>query len=206
MGFLMFAGLVGTLGYMAHCAKKETNAIIGDSVLQPTHNEVKDKQIIENNFELICKRCDIKLNSDNKPLYEKQYRPCVAYLQYQGFSTSVANHFQQIYLARYENKHQVKNNDIKNKHDRIFETYYNTFDQKVTQVVRYWHYGDTEIKCKKMMKNLLWSTLVDDYNIVKDGSQNVEVWIISASPVILEQIDDIYKEVCHLEGIIKDER
>lgn len=206
MGFLMFAGLIGTIGYMTHYAKQETKAIIGDSVLQPTHNIRKDKQIIEDNFELICKRCDIKLNKNNQPIYEKRYRPCVAYLQYQGFSTSVTDYFQQLYLERYNNKHETKIIDITEKHNRLLDTHFDTFNQRTTKVVRYWHYGNTKEKCKKMMTNTLWAELVYDYNIVKDGSQNVEVWIIKTSPEILQQIDTIYDEVCHMTGIYKNEK
>ena len=199
MGFLMFAGLVGTMGYMAHYAKNETKSIIGDTVIQSTHNDNKDKKIIEENFTLICKRCGIKVDLQGCPLYKNHYRPCVAYLQYQGFKESVANHFKEIYLEKYEKKYKKKDKEVSFKHSDLLRLYYDT-PNKETKIFRYWHSGNTKGKCDKLMNNMLWSTLVDYYSIVPDGSQNVEVWTITAPQPILEQINKIYDEVCYLSG------
>lgn len=200
MGLLQFLGLVGTAAYGVHYAKNETKAIIGDSVIKPTHIDHDDKNLIEKNFKLICKRCDIKLDSDGDPIIEKGYNPCMAYLQYRGFKKSVTNHFKDIYIQKYRKKYNNKIRTMQYKHNDLLRLYIDHMNEKQTKVFRYWHWGDTEAKCKEMMKNMLWSSIVDDYNVVKDGSQKVEVWIISAPPSILKQVDTLHDEVWFLEN------
>ena len=198
MGFLIFAGLIGTLAYGTHFAKNEKRAIKSDLTIRPTNTQTKDKRIIEKNFELICKRCNIKLDNDGSPILKDGYNPCVAYLQYQGFQETTSNYFKELYLQKYYNKQKNDIKNIKYKHNNLLFTYYDS-QEKDTKIYRHWGYGDTKEKCKQLMNNILWRTLVKHYNVVKDGSQNVEVWSIYAPPLILNQIDEIYEEVCLLE-------
>lgn len=199
MGFLMLAGLFGTLGYMGYYAKQEARAIKGDKILQPTGTPSIDKKTIENNFKLICQRGNAKIDKNNNPVHKNHYKPCVAYLQYQGFTIDIANYFKELYLEKYNRKYAQKIKQIKDRHWILEQQFYNEYDMRETKVVRYWNYGDTEKRCQTIMNNWLWSCMVERYNIVKDGNSNVEVWVISAPPSILKQIDKIYNEVCYLE-------
>lgn len=199
MGFLMFAGLMGMLGYMGHYAKKETTAIIGDAKIKPVNTVYGDKKIIEDNFKLICKRGNAKLDINGNPVYKNHYKPCIAYLQYQGFQEPAVRHFEKIYLEKYNRKNKNKKKEIEDKHWHLEMLFYDKYDERETKIFRYWHYGDTQAKCNKLMNNWFWSTIVDYYNIVKDGNKNVEVWSITAPPQIIRQLNTIYDEVCFLE-------
>ncbi len=201
MSFLMTAGIFGVIGYMGYYTKQETKAIIGDNILKPSGIQSKDKNLIKNNFERICKRCDIKLDKNNNPVYKNHYKPCVAYLQYQGFQEDVAFYFKDLYLERYNNKEEKRKNNIEDKHFQLDILLHDKHNEGEIKVFKYWSSGDTKLRCEKIMKNWLWSSMVKYYNIVNDGQQNVEVWTLYAPPVILNQINTIYEEVCYLEGV-----
>ena len=197
MGFLMFAGLLGAMGYMGYYAKQETTAIIGDATIKPTETPYGDRQVIARNFKLICKRGNAKLDSEGNPIFKNHYKPCLAYLQYQGFQKFAVDYFEKLYLEKYHKKYENERKKIVEKH---FNLDLHLFDEPhETKIVRHWDYGNTQVKCEKMMKNWFWSHMVKHYNIVKDGNSNVEVWTISAPPSYLRQIDTIYDEVCKLE-------
>ena len=199
----MLAGLVGTMAYTTYFAKKETTAIIGDTKIQPTYNTKKDKDIITQNFKLICKRGNAKLDKEGKPMYKNHYQPCCAYLEYQGFTKNVVDYFEKIYLQKYEQRHINKTKEIQQRHSELEQLFYNQYNNREIKIFRYWHSGDTESKCNKLMNNWFWSHIVKQYNIVKDGCVNIEVWTIYAPPVILKQIEKIYDEVCYLEKVQK---
>ena len=198
MGLLMLAGLAYTLGYMGHYAKNQTTAIIGDATIQPTGTLKNDKEIIKENFELICKRGNAKLDKNNNPI-NKGCKQCCAYLQYQGFQQSAVNYFEKIYLKKYNKKYKDRIKEIKDKHWWLEQQFHNEYDKCQTKIIRHWDYGDTHTKCEKIMNNWFWSHMVTHYNIVKDGISHVEVWTIKAPPSILRQIDTIYNEVCEIE-------
>ena len=203
MGFLTLAGLLGTIGYMGYYAKQETKAIIGDNILKPSGIESKDKQLIKDNFKMICKRCDIKIDKNGNPIFKNHYKPCVAYLQYQGFPEKTSFYFKELYLEKYHKKYEDERKKIVEKH---FNLDLHLFDEPhETKIFRNWDLGrNTQEKCEKMMRNWFWSHMVKNYNVVKDGNSNVEVWTISAPPSYLKQIDTIYDEVCTLEVYTKE--
>ena len=198
MGFFMLAGLLGTLGYMGYFAKKETTAIIGDNVIQPTDTPYEDKQVIAKNFKLICKRGNAKTDIDGNPIHKEHYKPCCAYLQYQGFQQFAVDYFKKLYLEKYNKKYETNKKAIKDRH-RWIDLHLLYQEPHETKIYRHWDYGDTYAKCEKMMNNWLWSHMVTRYNIVRDGISNVEIWTISAPPSVLKQLDKIYDEVCQLE-------
>ena len=49
MGFLMLAGLLGSIGYMGYFAKNESIALLADSIIKPTNSLSEDKKIIQQN-------------------------------------------------------------------------------------------------------------------------------------------------------------
>ena len=202
MGLLMLAGLFGTIAYMGHFAKQETTAIVGDMMLEPTHNISEDKEIVEKNFTLLCKRCNAKLDKNNNPIYKDKHKPCMAYLQYQGFQQPVVDYFRDIYLEKYHTKYENERKQLKNKHQDLRLNFY--IEPHETKVIRKWDYGNTKEKCEKMMQDSLWYDMVRHYNIVDDGMSNVEVWTLTAPPSILKQVDTIYDEVCTLEVYNKE--
>lgn len=202
MGFLMLAGLIGTIGYMGYYAKQETTAIIGDTIIQPKDTEYENMKIIENNFKLICKRGNAKLDSNDNPIHQNGYKTCIAYLQYQGFQQPSLNYFEQMYKQKYETKQKNKRKKIEERHQRLSNIFFDEYHTSEKKIFRKWDYsGDTQKKCDRMMNNWLWSHMAKYPTIVKDGNSNVEVWHIYAPPSILKQLDKIYDEVCYLEKI-----
>ena len=204
MGFLMLAGLLGTLGYMGYYMKQETTAIIGDNVIKPTNTPYEDKQLIARHFKLICKRGNAKLDSNGNPV-NKTCNQCIAYLQYQGFQKFAVDYFEQLYLDKYNKKHEQERKNLRDKYSMLEQQFYDEYDKRETKIIRHWDYGNTEAKCEKMMNNWFWSHIVTHYNIVDDGIANVEVWTISAPPSILRQIDTIYDEICDIEVYNKED-
>lgn len=203
MGLLMLAGLLGTIGYMGYYAKQEATAIIGDNVIKPTDTAYEDKQVIARNFKLICKRGNAKLDRDGNPV-NKTCNQCLAYLQYQGFQKFAVDYFEQLYLDKYNKKHEQERKNLQDKYRRLEQQFYDEYDKRETKIIRHWDYGNTHEKCEKMMKNWFWSHMVKHYNIIDDGISNVEVWTISAPPSILKQIDTIYDEICEMEVYNKE--
>lgn len=204
MGLLMLAGLLGTIGYMGYYAKQEATAIIGNSVIKPTDTLYEDKIVIARNFKLICKRGNAKLDNDGNPV-NKTCNQCLAYLQYQGFQQFAVDYFEQLYLDKYNKGREQARKKLQDKYWRFEQQYFNECDKKETKIIRHWDFGNTQEKCEKMMKNWLWMHMVQHYNIVADGTSNVEVWTISAPPSILRQIDTIYDMVCEMEVYSKEE-
>ena len=203
MGLLMLAGLLGTIGYMGYYAKQETTAIIGDSVIKPKDTLDEDKQAIERNFKLICKRGNAKLDNNGNPV-NKTCNQCLAYLQYQGFQPFAVDYFEQLYLDKYNKGRKQTRKNLQDKYRKLEQQYFNECDKSETKIIRHWDFGNTQEKCEKMMKNWLWMHMVTHYNIVPDGISNVEVWTISAPPSILKQIDTIYDMVCEMEVYNKE--
>ena len=204
MGLLMTIGFFGMLGYMGYFAKQETKAIIGDSTIKPTYSLDADKSLIDKHFKLICKRCDVKLDKDENPIDKNRYKPCIAYLLYQGFQEPATEYFKEIYLQKYDSKEKKKKEDIEEKHLKLYSQI-TLLGNKKTKLLRKWHYGSkksVQEKCFNMTDNLLWTNLTHNrYNIVRDGDQYVVVWTVKAPPEILKQIDKIYDEVCYIQGI-----
>ena len=203
MGLLMLAGLLGTIGYMGYYAKQETTAIIGDSVIKPKDTLDEDKQVIERNFKLICKRGNAKLDNNGNPV-NKTCNQCLAYLQYQGFQPFAVDYFEQLYLDKYNKGRKQTRKNLQDKYMKLEQQFFDECDKSETKIIRHWDFGNTQEKCEKMMKNWLWMHMVIRYNIVPDGISNVEVWTISAPPSILKQIDTIYDMVCEMEGYNKE--
>ena len=199
MGLLMAAGILGLMGYMGYYAKNECTAVVGDKTIQPTSTVTEDKQLIARHFKLICKRGNAKLDINGNPVYKDGYKQCTAYLRYQGFQKFAVDHFEKIYLEKYNKKYEEKIKNIKERHRYLEEEVYYEYSEFETKIFRHWDLGDTHTKCEKMMKNWLWSLIVTHYDIVEDGASNVEIWTIKAPQSVLRQIDTIYEEVSFLE-------
>ena len=113
MGFLMLAGLVGTMAYGAYAAKKEATAIMCDGVVKGSGSTVKNKKLIDNHFELICKHGNVELDRRKNPVFKNHYNPCLAYLTYQGFDEESVEYFKKEYLRRYNESRDILMNSIK---------------------------------------------------------------------------------------------
>ena len=204
MALLMTLGILGTLGYMGYFVKQETKAIIGDNTIKPTYSLASDKSLISKHFKLICKRCDVKLDGYGNPINKNHYKPCIAYLLYQGFQEPATEYFKEIYLQKYNEKERKKIEDITTKHSDLLSELMLDTSKHQTKIVRKWYYGSkksVEDKCYKITENTLWNMMVSHWNVVKDGNRYVAIWTVKAQPEILKQVNKIYKEVCYIQGI-----
>lgn len=202
MGLLMLGGLIGSILYGGYAFKMDAESEIIDSKVKPTTSEVENKKIIQQNFKLICKRGRIKLDN-GLPINEKHYNPCLAYLEYRGFSEEEVNYFKTLYGYKYNMRRTILTKKISDKHKR-FEDEWNNQENKKLMVYRK-YLGGTEETMNTMMENDFWKSFTNHYSCVPDGRNNCEVWNLSVPEYIKEKdIDKIYTEVCFLQGIYKE--
>lgn len=202
MGLLMLGGLIGTIVYGSYFFKMEAQSEIIDSKVKPTSSKLENKKIIQQNFKLICKRGNAKLDS-GLPMYEKHYNPCLAYLQYRGFSEEEVNYFKTLYVYKYNMRRTILTKKISDKHKRFENEWSNQANNKLMIYKKY--VGGTEKTMNKMMENDFWKSITNHYSCVPDGMYNVEVWNLSVPEYTKKKdIDKIYEEVCFLQGLYKD--
>ena len=199
MGLLMLAGLVGTMAYGAYATKKEATAIMCNGVVKGTGSFYKNKKIIDNHFELICKHGTIELDRKKNPVFKDHYKSCMAYLTWQGFDEESIEYFKKEYLRRYNESRNILMRKIEQKHKNILATY-NTEPKRYMTYKRSYG-GDAKSRMDKIMKNKLWATLVESYNVVPDGWKKYEIWNLRIPNDWSEKkIDKIYDEVTFAEN------
>ena len=152
MPLLTTLGILGALGYMGYFAKQETRAIIGDNTIKPTYSLTSDKRLIDRHFELICKRCDVKLDGYKNPINKNHYKSCIAYLLYQGFQEPATEYFKEIYLQKYNNKEEKKIKNITTKHNNLLTEVTISPYRNKTKIVRKWYYGSEKSIEKNVIK------------------------------------------------------
>ena len=198
MGLLMLAGLIGTVGYMAHFAKNETRAMIADGQVKPTGNIYTDKRVIEDNFKLICKRCNIKLDFVDELPKDNHYKVAIEYLKFQGFQKEATNHFEKIFLDKYNEKEKKEIQERRKRMNRWSSILKNDTNKKRTVYRKY--LGHDEEFSKRISQNYLWHKITQgNYNLVKDGYNTIEVWNIYAPQRIINNLDQIYDDVVEHE-------
>ena len=206
MGFLLFAGMVGTILASSYTVKKEIESTSIDKKTQAHYNNWYNEQDkIKYHFTSILKRCNVKYNKKtNRPIaYEPL--PCIAYLRKQGYKEKEINYFKQLYDERYEEEKNEYFNNIDNKHKDLLKT---TNTQKKTYYTfNITNYNEkTKHSFKKraniLLQDELWKTLVDNYSYYHDGNNLVEVWNLYLPPNIKrKEIKNIYMEVCKKQNI-----
>ena len=88
MGFLMLAGLIGSIAYSGHVIKNDLKAETIDYQTKPTFNSSQNRKKIKTHFVRICKRAGIKLKNDC-PVNKDQCHKGIEYLQYQGYKDEI---------------------------------------------------------------------------------------------------------------------
>ena len=72
MGFLMLAGLLGSMAYSGHVIKNDLKAETIDYQTKPTFNVNQNKKQIRDKFNMICMRAGIKTDNDDNPIHIDQ--------------------------------------------------------------------------------------------------------------------------------------
>ena len=202
MGLLMLGGLIGSIIYGGYVFKMDAESEIIDAKVKPTTSELENKKIIQKNFKSICKRGRIKLDN-GFPINEKHYNPCLAYLEYRGFSKEEVDYFKTLYIHKYNMRRTILTKKITDKHERLMMEYSKQENKKLMIFRR--HFGGTEETMNKMMENDFWKSFTNHYSCVPDGRYNDEVWNLTVPEYVKKRdIEKIYDEVCFLQGIYKE--
>lgn len=198
----MLAGLLGTIGYMGYYAKNESIALLADGIIKPTNSLSEDKKIIQQNFKLICKRCNVKLDN-GLPINEKHHGVCRAYLYDRGFSEEAVDYFKTLYTNKYNMRRTILTKKINDKHEKLAIDFANHENKKIMVYKKY--LGGTEEQMELIMQNDFWKSFTNHYSRVLDSPYYREIWNLSIPEYVKEKdIDKIYDEVCFLQGIYKE--
>lgn len=207
MGFLMLAGLVGSVLYSSYCVKNDLQAITTDNKIKPTFNQQDNKEKIRKNFVSICKRCKVKLDANNNPYKESDYKICVEYLKYQGYDDTSINYFITTFKEKANNRRTNKLYQINLKHSQLKQKYDNNIrnnDIFVTFKKHHYNHEEPITRMNTIMENDLWRTIVHHHTYVNDGmGQYCEVWSLKVPNNFFSnyKIEDLYKEVCWIQNI-----
>lgn len=214
MGFLMLAGLIGSIVYSTHCVKNDIKAEVADSKCKPSLNKESNRNNVRTNFTVICKRAGIKLSDKGLPLDERQCRNGMEYLKYRGYDPESVEYFKKLFHDKYLRQLSNNENTLSQKHSQL-KKFLNTHKHnEILVTFRRNYYGNESAtsRMEKIMKNSLWRQIVDNYTFVESGSsaRYTEVWNLRvprnffnsySNPCGKIKESELYNEVCWLQGL-----
>lgn len=209
MGFLLVAGMIGSIVASGYTVKKEIECGSIDSIMKPTYKNgynFEERRNIRDNFGLILKRSNIKYNKSTKRPTEYAPNPCIAYLRKQGYKEEETSYFKELYDKKYEEEIKEHNDEIKDKHTKFQEIVDNAED------TRYYTFRihnmrdhmdrDIEHRAEILLQNKLWRSLVDNYTHYRDNHERVEVWNLNLPwDIGTWEVKKIYMEVCEQQNV-----
>lgn len=207
MGILMFIGLIGTIAYGSHILKNDIQAEIIDKQNKPTLNKSTNKSNIRKNFKIICKRAGISLSDTGNPLDMRQCHKGMEYLQYRGYDTESVQYFKQLFTDKYNDKERGLRYKINKQHQQLMNIYHNSTRPHKLVTYKNDYYGDQEPeqRMNEIMKNVLWSTIVDNYTYIHSDNcaKYTEIWNLKVPANFFNHynVNNLYKEVCWKEKI-----
>ncbi|WP_305512731.1 hypothetical protein [Methanobrevibacter sp. V14] len=212
LGIFALAGMLGTPIVAGKMLKKDISNYSVDYRVQPCtqynpiSNVIKNKKTIEKEFLNICKRCGMKLNKQNELLDARECKIGEEYLIYQGFDKESVEYFKELFnenltIGKYRQKREIRE-----KHQRYLEMIENYSHNWGMTVYRRNYYGNEKIdyRINKLMENKLWNRIVYDEPQCIDGdgtAKYMEIYSINAPKPIINDLDNIYKEVCWLQRL-----
>ena len=120
MGFLMLAGMIGSILYSGHAVKEEFKAECIDNAMKPTFDSDKNEEKIRNRFNYICKRCRISTDKYGNPYSTDKLNVAIEYLKLQGYSPSNIEYFKRYFKGRVkDHKNQIESDNQNTK--KVFE-------------------------------------------------------------------------------------
>ena len=212
LGIFALAGMIGTPIIAGKMLKKDFRSHTVDSVVKPCiqyspiGNTIKNKKTIERNFLNICKRCEMTINKQGELLDIRECKIGEEYLMYQGFDEESIEYFKELFNENIEWGEYRQRTEIKEKHEKYLEMLESDPQNWEVIVYRKNYYGNEEInyRLNKLMENELWGKIVPDKPRYIDGegtAKYMELHVIKAPKPIINDLNNIYKEVCWLQGL-----
>ena len=212
LGIFALAGMIGTPIIAGKMLKKDFRSHTVDSVVKPCiqyspiGNTIKNKKTIERNFLNICKRCEMTINKQGELLDIRECKIGEEYLMYQGFDEESIEYFKELFNENMEMGKSRQRREIKEKHQQYLEMLESDPQDWEVIVYRKNYYGNEEInyRLNKLMENELWGKIVPDKPRYIDGegtAKYMELHVIKAPKPIINDLNNIYKEVCWLQGL-----
>lgn len=212
LGIFALAGMIGTPIIAGKMLKKDFRNHTVDSVVKPCiqyspiGNTIKNKKTIERNFLNICKRCEMTINKQDELLDIRECKIGEEYLMYQGFDEESIEYFKELFNENMEWGEYRQRTEIKEKHEKYLEMLKSDPQDWDTTVYRKNYYGNEQIdyRINKLIENELWGKIVSDKPRYIDGegtAKYMELHVAKAPKPIINDLNNIYKEVCWLQGL-----
>lgn len=212
LGIFALAGMIGTPIIAGKMLKKDFRNHTVDSVVKPCiqyspiGNTIKNKKTIERNFLNICKRCEMTINKQDELLDIRECKIGEEYLMYQGFDEESIEYFKELFNENMEMGKSRQRREIREKHEKYLEMLESDPQDWDTTMYRKNYYGNEQIdyRINKLMENELWGKIVPHKPRYIDGegtAKYMELHVVKAPKPIINDLNDIYKEVCWLQGL-----
>lgn len=212
LGIFALAGMIGTPIIAGKMLKKDITNHTVDSLVKPCtqynpiSNTIKNKKTIEREFLNICKRCEMTINKQDELLDARECKIGEEYLMYQGFDEESIEYFKELFNENMEMGKSRQRREIKEKHQQYLEMLESDPQDWEVIVYRKNYYGNEDInyRLNKLMRNELWGKLVPQkpqYITGEGTAKYMELHVIKAPKPIINDLNDIYKEVCWLQKL-----
>lgn len=212
LGIFALAGMIGTPIIAGKIIKNDIRNYTVDSVVKPCiqyspiGNTIKNKKTIERNFLNICKRCEMTINKQDELLDIRECKIGEEYLMYQGFDEESIEYFKELFTENMEMGESRQRREIREKHEKYLEMLESDPQDWNGTIYRKNYYGNEQIdyRLNKLMENELWKKIVCDKPRYIDGegtAKYMELHVIKAPKPIIKDLNNIYKEVCWLQGL-----
>ena len=212
LGIFALAGMIGTPIIAGKMLKKDFRNHTVDSVVKPCiqyspiGNTIKNKKTIERNFLNICKRCEMTINKQDELLDIRECKIGEEYLMYQGFDEESIEYFKELFNKNIRRAKSRQRIEIREKHEKYLEMLESDPQDWEVTVYRKNYYGNEQIdyRINKLMENELWGKIVCDKPKYIDGegtAKYMELHVAKAPKPIINDLNNIYKEVCWLQGL-----
>lgn len=212
LGIFALAGMIGTPIIAGKMLKKDFRNHTVDSVVKPCiqyspiGNTIKNKKTIERNFLNICKRCEMTINKQDELLDIRECKIGEEYLMYQGFDEESIEYFKELFNKNIRKGKSRQRIEIKEKHEKYLEMLESDPQDWEVIVYRKNYYGNEDInyRLNKLMRNELWGKIVPQkpqYITGQGTAKYMELHVIKAPKPIINDLNNIYKEVCWLQGL-----
>ena len=212
LGAVALAGIIATPILGGGILKKDISNHTVDSLVKPCtqynpiSNTIKNKKTIEREFLNICKRCGMSINKQDELLDARECKIGEEYLMYQGFDEESIEYFKELFNKNIRRGKSRQRIEIKEKHEKYLEMLESDPQNWEVIVYRKNYYGNEEInyRLNKLMENELWEKLVSNkprYITGEGTAKYMELHVIKAPKPIIKDLNNIYKEVCWLQGL-----
>lgn len=212
LGIFALAGMIATPIMAGKMIKKDITNHTVDSLVKPClqyspiGNTIKNKKTIERNFLNICKRCEMTINKQDELLDIRECKIGEEYLMYQGFDEESVEYFKELFNENIEMGERRQRREIREKHQQYLEMLKSDPQDWETTVYRKNYYGNEQIdyRINKLIENELWGKIVCDKPRYIDGegtAKYMELHVAKAPKPIINDLNNIYKEVCWLQGL-----